>query len=233
MLTLKYYKNSQNCQKIKNAKLFKSIFSCAFMFYLLEVEDHVRVEPKHFGLPTKQAVEKQLNETYVDKVTKELGHVISVISAEVVDDGIIIPGDGAPFYKSIFKLLVWKPEMHELVYGTINEITTFGAFMQIGPAQGMIHISQTMEDYVSLSKTGTLSGKSSKRVLSKGDECLARVVAISYKSGEPKIGLTMRQPGLGKIDWIEDEKKKKVYAAKVAAKRAEKSEKGGKKGGKK
>jgi DNA-directed RNA polymerase subunit E' len=200
------------------------------MFYLLEVEDHVRVEPRHFGLPTKEAVEKQLNESYIGKVSKELGHLISVISAEVVDDGIIIPGDGAPFYKSRFKLLVWKPELHELVYGTINEITSFGAFIQIGPAQGMIHVSQTMEDYVSLSKTGTLAGKSSKRVLAKGDECLARVVAISFKSGEPKIGLTMRQPGLGKLDWINEEKKKRDHAVKATAK---KSDKPNKKGGKK
>ena len=211
-------------------KLFKAIFSHQAMFYLLEVEDHVRVEPKLFGLETKDAVEKQLNETYVGKVTKELGFVIKVISAEVVDDGIIIPGDGAPFYKSIFKLLAWKPELHELVYGTINEITNFGAFIQIGPAQGMIHISQTMEDYVSLSKTGTLAGKASKRVLSKGDECMARIVAISYKSGEPKIGLTMRQPGLGKVEWVTEDKKKRDQAAKIAAKKAEKGEK---KGGKK
>jgi DNA-directed RNA polymerase subunit E' len=199
------------------------------MFYLLEVEDHVRVEPRLFGLPTKDAVEKQLNETYVGKVNRELGHVISVISAEVVDDGIIIPGDGAPFYKANFKLLVWRPELHEIVYGTINEITNFGAFIQIGPAQGMIHISQTMEDYVSLSKTGTLSGKASKRNLAKGDECVARIVAVSFKSGEPKIGLTMRQPGLGKIDWIKDDKIKKENAVKAAAKKAERSSKGGKK----
>jgi len=195
------------------------------MFYLLEVEDHVRVEPKLFGLPTKEAVEKQLNETYVGKVNRELGHVISVISASVVDDGIIIPGDGAPFYKSNFKLLVWKPELHELVYGTINEITSFGAFIQMGPAQGMIHISQTMEDYVSLSKTGTLSGKASKRNLAKGDECMARIVAVSFKSGEPKIGLTMRQPGLGKVEWIKDDKVRKDNALKAAAKKADKGSK--------
>lgn len=200
------------------------------MFYLLEVEDHVRVEPRLFGLPTKEAVEKQLNESYVGKVTKELGFVINVISAEVVDDGVIIPGDGAPFYKSRFKLLAWRPELHELVYGTIAEITNFGAFIQMGPAQGMIHISQTMEDYVSMSKTGTLSGKASKRVLSKGDECIARIVAISFKSGEPKIGLTMRQPGLGKVEWVNEEKKKKDHAAKAAAKKEKApSKKGAKK----
>ena len=103
--------------------------------------------------------------------------------------------------------------------------------MQIGPAQGMIHISQTMEDFVSLSKTGSLQGKATKRSLNVGDNCLARIVAISYKAGEPKIGLTMRQPGLGKIEWLEESKKKAV----AAAKKAEKSEKGEKsaKGGKK
>ena len=170
------------------------------MFYLVEVEDHVRVEPRHFGLPTKEAIEKQLNESYIDKVKKDLGYIISVVSVDDVDSGVLIPGDGAPYYKSIFKLLIWKPELHELVYGTISEITNFGAFIQIGPAQGMIHISQTMEDYVTLSKTGTLSGKSTKKTLAKEDNCIARIVAISYKSGEPKIGLTMRQPGLGKVE---------------------------------
>jgi len=199
------------------------------MFYLLEVEDHIRVEPRHFGLPTKEAIEKQLKESHVNSVSKELGFVVGVISVDTVDDGVIIPGDGSPFYKSSFKLLVWKPELHELVNGIITEITNFGAFMQIGPAQGMIHISQTMEDYVTVSKTGTLSGKSSKRSLAKGDECLARVVAVSWKSGEPKIGLTMRQPGLGKVDWIKEEKKKKDHAVKVASKKGEKAAKGGKK----
>ena len=205
------------------------MFRFLTMFYLLEVEDHVRVEPKHFGLPTKEAVEKQINESFVDKVTKELGFVVALVSVDKVEAGVIIPGDGAAFYSSIFKLLVWKPELHELVFGTIADITNFGAFIRVGPAQGMIHISQTMEDYASLSKTGTLSGKVSKRNLGKGDDCMARVVAISFKAGEPKIGLTMRQPGLGNLDWIKEDKKKKEFANKAAARKSDKKEKGAKK----
>lgn len=179
------------------------------MFYLLTVEDYVRVEPKHFGLPTREAIEKQLDEDYVGNVSKELGYVVAVISVGEIEDGVIISGDGAAFYKSSFVLLSWKPELHELVYCTVDEITNFGAFMNVGPARGMIHISQTMEDYVSLSKTGTLSGKATKKTLAKGDECVARIVAISYKAGMPKIGLTMRQPGLGKLQWLEEGKRKK------------------------
>lgn len=202
------------------------------MFYLVEVEDHVRVEPRYFNLPTGEAVEKQLNESFVGRVNKELGYVISVVGVKRVEDGIIIPGDGAAYYKSIFELLVWKPELHELVYGTLSEITNFGAFMQIGPAQGMIHISQTMEDYVSLSKTGTLAGKASKRNLGKGDDCIARIVAVSYKADQPKIGLTMRQPGLGKTDWLKEEKRKES-GPKGKKEKESKEEKSEKKGGKK
>jgi len=199
------------------------------MFYILKVEDHVRVEPRYFGLPTQEAVEKQLNEDFVDKVSKEFGYVIAVLSVGKIENGVIIPGDGAAFYNSEFNILVWKPELHELVYGTVAEITNFGAFMQIGQTQGMIHISQTMEDYVSLSKTGTLSGKTNKRNLAKGDDCIARIVAISYKGDAPKIGLTMRQPGLGKLQWLEEDKQKKSSIGKKSAKASEKEAKGGKK----
>lgn len=199
------------------------------MFYITEVEDYVRVDPKLFGLPTTQAVEDQLRETYSDYYDKELGKVVSVIDVLNVGEGVIIPGDGASYYNSTFKLLTWKPELQELVYGNIDEITNFGAFINMGAMKGMIHISQTMDDYVSFSKDGSLAGKSSKRALKSGDLCVARIVAISHKGDEPKIGLTMRQPGLGKLDWIKEDSAKKAKEEAKAAKAEEKSTKGGKK----
>jgi DNA-directed RNA polymerase subunit E' len=42
-------------------------------------------------------------------------------------------------------------------------------------------------------------------------------VAISHKGDEPKIGLTMRQPGLGKIEWIKEDQLKKEKEIKKAA----------------
>ena len=185
------------------------------MFYIVEVEDYVRVEPRLFGLQTSDAVAKQLQETYANYHDKEIGEVIGIISILEVGDGIIIPGDGAAYYNSRFKLIVWRPELQELVYGMIDEITDFGAFMNLGVMKGMIHISQTMDDYVSFSTSGTLLGKDSKRVLKKRDTCLARIVAVSYKGDQPKIGLTMRQPGLGKLEWIKEEKQKNKKAEKI------------------
>ena len=193
------------------------------MFYLTEAEDYIRVEPRLFGLATKEAVKQQLKESYTDHIDKEFGAIIDVVDVLDVGEGIIIPGDGAAYYKSKFKMLVWKPELQELVFGEISEITNFGAFINLGVIKGMIHISQTMEDYVSFSKSGTLIGKSGKKSLRKGDLCLGRIVAISYRETAPKIGVTMRQPGLGKLEWIKEEKRK----SKLAAKAIEKTEKKG------
>jgi len=210
------------------------------MFYLTEVQDYVRVEPKLFGLPTVDAVDEQLREIYSNYYDKELGRSVAVIEVLEVGEGVIIPGDGATYYNSRFKLLIWKPELQELVYGEIAEITKFGAFIDMGVMRGMIHISQTMDDFVSFSKSNVLSGKVSKRNLKQGDTCIARIVAISHKGDEPKIGLTMRQPGLGKLDWIKEdsikkqkEEEKAERLAKSEAKSADKKAKGKKESKKK
>jgi DNA-directed RNA polymerase subunit E' len=197
------------------------------MFYIVEVEDYVRVEPKLFGLKTSDAVAKQLQETYSSYHDKEIGEVVGVIEVLEVGDGIIIPGDGAAYYNSRFKLIVWKPELQELVFGVVEEITNFGAFINLGVMKGMIHISQTMDDYVTFSTSGSLLGKDSKKILKKGDSCLARIVALSYKGDQPKIGLTMRQPGLGKLEWIKEEKlkTKKVISREESDKKSKKEKK--------
>ena len=54
---------------------------------------------------------------------------------------------------------------------------------------------------------------------------MARIVAISFKTTPPKIGLTMRQPGLGKVEWIQEEKKKATALANKMAKAAGKEDK--------
>ncbi len=199
------------------------------MFYITEIEDHIRVEPKLFGLSTAEAVENQLKETYKDYYDRELGKAISVIEVLEIGDGVIIPGDGAVYYASRFKLLAWKPELQELVPGVISEIANFGAFMDLGVMRGMIHISQTMNDFVSFSKSNSLIGKASKRTIKEGDLCYARIVAISHKGGAPKIGLTMRQPGLGKLEWIKEDQTKKEREEKRAAKEEAGEAKGKKK----
>jgi len=181
------------------------------MFYRAEIKDYIRVPPNLFDLPIEEAIVKRVKNKYDGYISQELGIVIDVSSVDEVGEGIIIPGDGAAYYKTKFKLLTFKPGIQEVILGKIRDITDFGAFISMGPIEGMIHISQTMDDFVSFSKEKTLAGKESHKVLKVNDMCRARIIALSYKDvTNPKLGLTMRQPNLGKIEWIEEEKSPKA-----------------------
>jgi DNA-directed RNA polymerase subunit E' len=177
------------------------------MFYSLKVKDHIRVPPNMFGLPVKEAVLAQLKKGYDGYISKDFGIVVDVLDVENVGDGIIIAGDGASYYETEFEMIIFKPELQEAVLGTIRDIADFGAFINLGVIDGMIHISQTMDDFVSFGKDKVLLGKDSKRSLKVGDKCRARIIAVSYKDiTNPKLGLTMRQNGLGKLEWLEEPK---------------------------
>ncbi|MEK6807561.1 MAG: S1 RNA-binding domain-containing protein, partial [Nanoarchaeota archaeon] len=116
------------------------------------------------------------------------------------------------------------PELNELVEGEIKDIAKFGAFVDFGPFEGMVHVSQSMDDFVSFSKSKALQGKQSGKVLKVGDKVRARIIAISFKDPKgPKLGLTMRQPYLGKQEWIDELVKGEAKAAKQAEKEVAKA----------
>jgi len=176
------------------------------MFYRIKLKDHIRLPPDMFEKELKHALMKRIREKFEGYISKDIGIVIDVSSIGDVGEGVILPGDGAPYYYVEFDILTFKPELQEVLNGRIKDIADFGAFMSLGPIEGMIHVSQTMNDYVSFGKDKVLQGKESKRSLKVGDLCRARVIAYSYKDiSNPKLGLTMRQPGLGKLEWLEED----------------------------
>ena len=71
-----------------------------------------------------------------------------------------------------------------------------------------------MDDYVSFdNKNSLFLGRETKKTLKEGDLVRGRIISISWEEGN-KIGLTMRQPLLGAIQWIEAEKKKQLKVVK-------------------
>jgi DNA-directed RNA polymerase subunit E' len=69
-------------------------------------------------------------------------------------------------------------------------------------------------------KQGVLMGKETKRKLSSGDEMRVRITAVSLgRAGSSgKIGVTARQPFLGKLEWLKlDVAKTKEALEKKAA----------------
>jgi DNA-directed RNA polymerase subunit E' len=183
------------------------------MYKKVILKDVVRVPPSQFGEDLKGAIISLLRESCAGIWKKDLGLVLSVMDVHNVGMGKIIPGDGAAYYEVEYEVLAYDPVMHEIVEGEIAEILEFGAFIRLGPVDGLVHVSQITNDFISFdSKQRALTAKESNRILKEGDRVRARIVTISKKKDGTKIGLTLRQPGLGKLQWIEEDLKKEGVA---------------------
>ena len=191
------------------------------MYYKIELRDSVRVPPKMFGLDLAKSMKEILDKEYVGRIDQDMGIIVAAIDVKDVGDSYIVPGDGGVYYDTTFTMLTYKPKLQEIVEGEFKEIAEFGTFVSIGPIDGLVHVSQIMEDFVNYNeKEQKFDGKETKRGLKLGDKVRARVVTISKKSTllDTKIGLTMRQPGLGSWEWLE-------LDAKEGGKKAEPKEK--------
>jgi len=188
------------------------------MYQITTIEDEIAVPPTKFNLNLDEAIKQSIAEKYEGKIDVDIGVPLAVVGIKEIGEGRVLPGDPSVHYLTKFDLLVWQPRQHELVEGEVVDITEWGAFVRAGPLDGLVHISQVMDDFVSFDeKNAQLVGRSSRRVLKIGDKVRARIISISFKE-QSKLGLTMRQPFLGSFKWLEAEEKERKKAEKEAAK---------------
>ncbi|RLG22794.1 DNA-directed RNA polymerase [Methanosarcinales archaeon] len=178
--------------------------------------DTVRVPPTELGEDIEISVSRALREKLEGRIDRHLGMIVSILDIVEIGDGHILFGDGAVYYDTTFEALVFQPVLQEVIDGIVVEVVEFGAFVSIGPMDGLLHISQITSDFMSYdSKKARLVAKDTKLSISEGDKVRVRVVALSLNERDPresKIGLTMRQVGLGKYEQLEEERKKEEVA---------------------
>ncbi len=195
------------------------------MYVKIRAIDVVRVPPERLGDDLDVVVKEMLRDKLEGRLDKKVGMFIAILDIVDIKEGRIMIGDAGVYYETVFNALVFRPKMQEIVEGGVVEIVEFGAFVEIGPLDGLLHISQITDEYISYDeKNAKLVTKETGRTLGEGDRLRARIVAISLNERDPsesKIGLTMRQPGLGKLEWIEEERQKAAAKEKEAAQKAE------------
>ncbi|MFH0905826.1 MAG: DNA-directed RNA polymerase [archaeon] len=168
------------------------------------LEAIVCISPLSLSGDLDDIILEQLAKDYEGVIDKQIGLIVCVNDLIEKDIGEIVPGDSNVFYRAKFSVVSYLPKLHEITYGEVSQATEFGAFIKIGPIEGLCHISQVMEDFNSYNADiKGFSGKESKRSLVVTDKILTRIANVSLKTtvADTKVGLTMRQFGLGKEEW--------------------------------
>jgi DNA-directed RNA polymerase subunit E' len=183
------------------------------MYKLMRLVDTVRIPPTLLGEEIMPTIKNALREKLEGQVDKKLGSLVAIYNIDEVGEGHILVGDGAVYYDVTFEAVMFFPELQEIIEGEVVEAVGFGVFVGMGPMDGLLHVSQITDDFISYdAKNGRLVTKNGGKSISEGDHVRARIVAVSINEREPKeskIGLTMRQTALGKLQWLEEARRKK------------------------
>ena len=175
------------------------------MFKLITLSTKYEIPPFLFSQPKAVSARIILSEEYEGIITRDYGFIIAIVDVIDVGPGIIIPGNANTFHQVEFTILSFKPNLGDVVEGDIVELVDFGAFCRLGPLDGLVHVSQICDDYISYEQVGNrFIGKETGKILEVNNEVRTKVIAVSLGTGRSgKLGLTMRQKFLGKYDWIE------------------------------
>jgi DNA-directed RNA polymerase subunit E' len=191
------------------------------MYRKVRLVDIIRIPPQRLEEDLNTVIAETIRDKLEGRIDKTLGSIVTVLDIVDVGDGHILVGDGAVYYEVTFDAIAYRPELQEIVEGDVVEIVNFGAFVGVGPIDCLVHVSQLADEFMSYDeKNSRLMSKESSKSLAEGDSVRARIVAVSLNEHDPresKIGLTMRQVALGKLEWIEDEQKRKEKGEKAKA----------------
>ncbi|MBN1214383.1 MAG: DNA-directed RNA polymerase [Candidatus Lokiarchaeota archaeon] len=197
------------------------------MFKLITLQSKIEIPPFLFDQDKAVSARIILSEDYEGIITRDYGFIIAVVDVLSVSRGQIIPGNANTFHEVQFTILSFRPTISEVVEGDVVEIVDFGAFIRLGPLDGLVHVSQITDDFISYEQVGNrFIGKETGKVLEVNDSVRAKVIAVSLGGGRSgKLGLSMRSPFLGKLDWIEEDIEKLYSDEKSEEEKKKKSEK--------
>lgn len=183
------------------------------MYLKVNRKDVIRIPPERLGEDLQELAEELTRYTFEGKIVGDRSLIVLTANIKIVGEGRIVHGDGAVYQDVSYDALMFRLDNQEVIEGTVCEVLKFGAFIRFGPLDGLLHISQVMDDHIDVDLDNQrLIGKESRRDLRLNHDVRARIVTVSVNERNPresKIGLTMRQPGLGRVEWLEEDLSKK------------------------
>ncbi|KAI9181997.1 hypothetical protein LWI28_020928 [Acer negundo] len=118
--------------KLRKPLGFKNSSEEEQMFYLSKIEHTLRLPPHLLSLPLDEAVKKELENIFLDKVIADLGLCISVYNIYEIEGGFIFPGEGASTYTAKFRLIIFRPFVGEIIAAKLKESDSNGLRLSLG-----------------------------------------------------------------------------------------------------
>ncbi|KAL7431176.1 hypothetical protein ACHAXM_002603 [Skeletonema potamos] len=103
------------------------------MFVIATIADTIRVPPSLLSQPTLTSVQTEIEKRYPNKIIVDVGLVIAPYGPPLqIGDGIFVPGDGGAHHQVVFKVIVFRPFVEEVLIGTVTDSSEDGITVTVG-----------------------------------------------------------------------------------------------------
>ena len=101
-------------------------------FQLARLTDTVHIHPAEFSKPLTTAVTEALNEKYPNKVLDNVGLCVAIHDILTIGESILYQGNAAQHTTVVFRLVVFKPFVGEVLSGTVVSCDRQGLRLSMG-----------------------------------------------------------------------------------------------------
>lgn len=101
------------------------------MFVLTEMRDNIRIDPTWFDEDTGERIKYELNKKFANKVVYGVGLCITLHDIIQLGDSYIFPGDGAAHMKVVFRFVVFRPFINEVLVGKVRSSSAEGVTVSL------------------------------------------------------------------------------------------------------
>lgn len=103
------------------------------MFQVARLEDaSVKILPENLGKPRLEAITQEIESLYIDKVIKDLGLVVTLYEIISIEGGTLYPGEGSAHFHVVFRVVVFRPFVGEVLEGKLKKADKTGIYVSIG-----------------------------------------------------------------------------------------------------
>lgn len=102
------------------------------MFVLSKFKDIVRVPAHHLGTPIEDVLAEELNKRFANKVVLDVGLVICLYDILDLGESYIYCGDGAIHTRCSYRMIVFRPQIGEILEGSLRSSSKEGLIISLG-----------------------------------------------------------------------------------------------------
>jgi DNA-directed RNA polymerase II subunit RPB7 len=171
------------------------------MFYHIEVEQNVDLEPQHFGPSLRRTIGKRITEKVEGTCSGRHGYIVCVTSVHEISQGKIrADGSGLATFRVAFGAVTFRPFKGEVLDCVVTSVNKMGFFAEAGPLQVFVssHLIPDDYEYSSASDAAYVSRLDGARIEERA-EVRARVVGVRIDAAELFCIGTINEDFLGVI----------------------------------